>query len=59
MGLRGTIAPFAASTLLTLVAPQSVMVFAMGLMVVGVFVMDRAVRIALAPPKLVLGAAPV
>jgi MFS family permease len=49
MGVRGTIAPFAASTLLTLFAPQSVMLFAMGLMVIGLFVMDRAVRIALAP----------
>ncbi len=58
MGLRGTIAPFAASTLLTLFAPQSVMVFAMGLMLIGVFVMDRAVRIALAPPKPVLEVAP-
>lgn len=58
MGLRGTIAPFAASTLLTVFAPQSVMIFAMGLMVIGLFVMDRAVRIALAPPKQVLEVAP-
>jgi len=54
MGIRGTIAPFAASTLLTMFAPQAVMLFAMGLMVVGLIVMDRAVRIALAPPKPVL-----
>ena len=47
MGLRGTIAPFAAATLLTAFAPQSVMLFAMGLMVVGLFVMQRAVRLAL------------
>ncbi len=58
MGLRGTIAPFAASTLLTLFAPQSVMLFAMGLMLIGVLVMDRAVRIALAPPKAILEVAP-
>ncbi len=58
MGLRGTIAPFAASTLLTLFAPQSVMVFAMGLMLIGVLVMGRAVRIALAPPRPVLEVSP-
>ena len=58
MGLRGTIAPFAASTLLTLFAPRSVMVFAMGLMFIGVLVMDRAVRIALAPPESILEVAP-
>ena len=50
MGLRGTIAPFAASTLLTLFAPRSVMLFAMGLMAIGIVVMYRAVRIALATP---------
>jgi len=48
MGLRGTVAPFAAATLLTVFAPQSVLLFAMGLMVVGLFVMQRAVRLALA-----------
>ena len=58
MGLRGTIAPFAASTLLTVVAPQSVMVFAMGLMVIGVLVMERAVRLALAPPQPILEVVP-
>ena len=58
MGVRGTIAPFAASALLTMFAPQSVMLFAMGLMVVGLLVMRRAVRIALAAPKPVLEAAP-
>ena len=44
MGIRGTVAPFAASTLLTMFAPQSVMLLAMGLMVVGLIVMDRAVK---------------
>jgi len=54
MGIRGTLAPFAASTLLTVFAPQSVMLFAMGLMVVGLIVIHRAVRLALAPPGPVL-----
>jgi MFS family permease len=58
MGLRGTVAPFAAATLLTMFAPQPVMLFAMGLMLIGVLVMGRAVRIALAPPKPVLEVAP-
>ena len=58
MGLRGTIAPFAASALLTAFAPQSVMLFAMGLMVIGLFAMQRAVRIALAPPKPALDGVP-
>ena len=58
MGLRGTIAPFAASTLLTLFAPRSVMLFAMGLMAIGIVVMYRAVRIALAAPNPIFEAAP-
>ena len=58
MGLRGTIAPFAASALLTAFAPQSVMLFAMGLMVIGLFAMQRAVRIALATPKPALDGVP-
>jgi MFS family permease len=56
MGLRGTIAPFAASVLLTMFSAQSVMVFAMGLMVAGLVVMDRAVRLATAKPAPVLEA---
>ena len=51
MGLRGTIAPFVASSLLTAFAPRDVMLFAMGLMVIGLLVMQRAVRIALATPS--------
>ncbi len=51
MGLRGTIAPFVASSLLTAFAPRYVMLFAMGLMVIGLLVMQRAVRIALATPS--------
>ena len=47
MGLRGTIAPFAASALLTVFAPQLVMLFAMGLMIAGLLVMRWAVRLAL------------
>ena len=58
MGLRGTIAPFAASALLTMLSAQSVMVFAMGLMVAGLVVMDRAVRLATAKPAAVLEAVP-
>jgi len=50
MGMRGTIAPFAASALLTAFSPQAVMVGAMGLMVAGLVVLDRAVRAATAPP---------
>lgn len=49
MGVRGTIAPFAASALLTVFTAQMVMVFAMGLMAVGLVVMHRAVRRATAP----------
>lgn len=58
MGLRGTIAPFAAATLLTLFAPRSVMLFAMGLMIIGLAVMHRAVRLAIAAPEHRLEAAP-
>jgi MFS family permease len=58
MGLRGTIAPFAGSILLTLFAPQYVLLFGMALMLVGVFVMQRAVRIALTVPKPALEIAP-
>jgi hypothetical protein len=54
MGIRGTIAPFAASALLPAFSPQMVMIGAMGLMVAGLVVMDRAVRRATAerPPVL-------
>jgi hypothetical protein len=58
MGVRGTIAPFAASALLTAFPTQTVMVFAMGLMVAGLVVMDRAVRLAAAPSTPVLEALP-
>jgi MFS family permease len=58
MGIRGTIAPFAASALLTLFPAQTVMLFAMGLMVLGLVVMDRAVRLATARPTPVLEVAP-
>jgi MFS family permease len=58
MGVRGTIAPFAASALLTAFSPQMVMVGAMGLMVAGLVVMDRAVRAATAQPTAVLEVAP-
>ena len=44
MGMRGTIAPFAASALLASLSAQTVMVFAIGLMVAGLVIMDRAVR---------------
>ena len=57
MGLRGTIAPFAAAAFLSSFAPQTVMVFAMGLMVVGLVIMDRVVR-GLAEPERVLEALP-
>ena len=52
MGMRGTIAPFAASALLAGYAPQTVLVFAMGLMVVGLVIMDRVVRGVAAPEPL-------
>jgi len=58
MGVRGTIAPFAASALLTLFPAQTVVVLAMALMVAGLVVMDRAVRFATAEPARVLEVAP-
>ncbi|MDQ6858667.1 MAG: MFS transporter [Chloroflexota bacterium] len=58
MGVRGTIAPFAASALLVAFPAQTVMVFAMGLMVAGLVVMDRAVRLATVQPSRVLEAVP-
>jgi len=57
MGLRGTIAPFAAAAFLSSFTPQTVMVFAMGLMVVGLVIMDRVVR-GLAEPERLLEALP-
>jgi MFS family permease len=57
MGIRGTIAPFAGAALLSVYAPQTVMLFAMGLMVVGLVIMDRVVR-GLAAPAPVLEVAP-
>ena len=57
MGLRGTIAPFAAAAFLSSFTPQTVMVFAMGLMVVGLVIMDRVVR-GVAEPEPVLEAVP-
>ena len=57
MGMRGTIAPFAASALLAAYAPQTVMIFAMGLMVVGLVIMDRVVR-GVAEPERVLEPVP-
>jgi len=51
MGMRGTIAPFAAAALLSTYAPQTVMLFAMGLMVVGLVIMDRVVRGVAAPER--------
>ena len=58
MGVRGTIAPFAASALLTLFPAQTVVVLAMALMVAGLVVMDRAVRFATAEPARILEVAP-
>jgi MFS family permease len=58
MGMRGTIAPFAASALLGAVPAQGVMVFAMGLMAAGLVVMDRAVRGITEQPQPVLEVAP-
>ena len=57
MGMRGTIAPFAAAAFLAAYAPQTVMIFAMGLMVVGLVIMDRVVR-GVAAPERVLEVAP-
>ena len=58
MGLRGTLAPFAASALLGVFSPQVVMAGAAVLMIVGVIVMDRAVRGATAPAAPALEVAP-
>jgi len=58
MGMRGTIAPFAASALLAAFSPQMVMAGAMGLMVAGLVVMDRAVRLAASGPLPTLEVAP-
>ena len=58
MGIRGTIAPFAAAALLTAFSPQMVMIGAMGLMVAGLVVMARAVRSISAGSPSVLEAAP-
>jgi hypothetical protein len=58
MGVRGTIAPFAASALLGAFSPQVVMIGAMGLMVAGLVIMDRAVRSIHAEPRPVLEVAP-
>jgi len=58
MGIRGTIAPFAAAALLTTFPAQTVMVFAMVLMVSGLVVMDRAVRAATTAPVAALEIAP-
>lgn len=58
MGMRGTVAPFAASAMLTLFPAQTVMVFAMGLMIAGLVVMDRAVRSATATELPLLEVAP-
>jgi hypothetical protein len=58
MGMRGTIAPFAASALLGAFTPQVVMVGAMGLMVAGLVIMDRAVRSIHGEPRPVLEVAP-
>ena len=57
MGMRGTIAPFAAAAFLSAYAPQTVMIVAMGLMVVGLVIMDRVVR-GVAAPAPVLEVAP-
>jgi MFS family permease len=58
MGMRGTIAPFAASALLGAFTPQVVMVGAMGLMVAGLVIMDRTVRSIHGEPRPVLEVAP-
>jgi len=51
MGVRGTIAPFAAAVFLSAYAPKMVMVFAMGLMIVGLAIMYRVVRGTAAPER--------
>jgi MFS family permease len=58
MGVRGTIAPFAASALLTMFPAQTVLLFSMGLMVAGLVVMARAVRLATAVPAPALEVVP-
>jgi len=57
MGMRGTIAPFAAAGFLSAYAPRTVMIFAMGLMVIGLLIMDRVVR-GFAAPERVLEVVP-
>ncbi len=52
MGVRGTIAPFAAAAFLSEYAPQTVMIVAMGFMVIGLVIMDRVVRGVAAPAPL-------
>lgn len=54
LGVRGSIAPFVASALLAALAPRGVLVIGVGLMVVGLYVMSRAVRM----PAPVLEVAP-
>lgn len=54
LGVRGSIAPFVASALLATLAPRGVLVIGVGLMVVGLYVMSRAVRM----PAPVLEVAP-
>ena len=44
LGIRGTLAPFAASTLLAQYSPQAVLIFSLGFMVVGAVIMFGAVR---------------
>jgi len=58
MRVRGTVAPFAASALLTVFPARTVMVFAMILMVSGLAAMDRAVRLATARPTPISEVAP-
>ena len=58
MGFRGTIAPFAASALLSVFAPQTVMVVAIAVMVVGLVIMERVVREVVAEPRPVIDAVP-
>jgi len=44
LGIRGTIAPFAASLLMTLIEPRMVLAVAIAFMVVGLSLYYRAVR---------------
>ncbi len=57
MGIRGTIAPFAAAAFLSAYTPQTVMIVAMGFMVIGLVIMDRVVR-GVAAPVPILEVAP-